>query len=116
MLQKQISQFKENLRETEGRAEKWLELTEKTFNFATYARVKFNNGTLEEKKEILSALGSNPIIKDQKLAIQAYEWFEVIKNGYKPLEAEYKRLELNKLPLNNFLFLLQLQFVFVDLD
>ncbi len=40
-LQSKISQFKENLRETETRAERWLELTEKTFNFATYARNAF---------------------------------------------------------------------------
>jgi site-specific DNA recombinase len=100
ILQKRIAQLKEGLRETENRAEKWLELTERTFNFATYAGIRFNKGTADEKKEILAALGSNPIIKDQKLAIQAHEWFQVIKDGYKPLEAEYIRLELNKTPLN----------------
>lgn len=100
ILQKKIAQLKSNARETENRAEKWLELTEKTFNFATYARIKFNKGTLEQKKEILATLGSNPIIKDQQLLIQAHKWFQIIKDGYKPLEAEYARLELNKLPLN----------------
>ena len=100
VLQKQISQLKGNLRETENRAEKWLELTERTFNFTAYARTSFNNGTLEQKKEILAALGSNPIIKDQELIIQAYEWFQVIKDRYEPLKAEYTRLELNKLPLS----------------
>ncbi|MFH0968989.1 MAG: recombinase family protein [Patescibacteria group bacterium] len=99
-LQKKISQHRDKLRETESRADKWLELTERTFNFATYASINFNKGTIEEKKEILSALCSNPIIKDQKLAIQAEEWFQVMNDGYKPLEAEYLRLELNKTPLN----------------
>lgn len=99
ILQKKLAQFKSNARETENRAEKWLELTERTFNFATYARTKFNNGTLEQKKEILAALGQNPIIKDQKLTIKAYKWFQIMKDGYDPLEAEYTRLELNKLPL-----------------
>lgn len=100
VLQKRILQFKEQLRETETRAEKWLELTEKTFDFATYARIKFNKGSFEEKREILAALGSNPLIKDQNLLIQAYEWFEVMKTGYKPIEEEYLRLELNKKPLD----------------
>ena len=36
-----IAQLKENLRETETRAEKWLELIEQTFNLATYARKAF---------------------------------------------------------------------------
>jgi len=40
-LQNKITQLKESLRGTETRAEKWLELTEKTFNFATYARQAF---------------------------------------------------------------------------
>lgn len=100
ILLKKIAQFKEGLRETENRAEKWLELTERTFNFATYAQIKFNKGTPEEKKEILSALCSNPIIKDQNLAIEAEEWFQCIKDGYAPLLQEYLRLELDKQPLN----------------
>ena len=75
-------------------------ITEKTFNFATYARIKFNKGTAEEKKEILSALCSNPLIRDQKLLIQAEEWFETVKVGYQPLLQEYLRLELDKHPLN----------------
>lgn len=41
MIQSKIAQLKENLRETETRADKWLELTEKTFSFATYARKAF---------------------------------------------------------------------------
>ena len=100
ILQKKIAEMKDGLRKTESRAENWLELTERTFNFATYAQMKFNKGTIEQKKEILSALCSNPIIKDRKLAIQAEEWFQCVKDGYKPLEAEYLRLELNKKPLN----------------
>lgn len=100
ILQKKISELKESLRKTENRAEDWLELTERTFNFATYAQIRFNKGTIEQKKEILSALCSNPIIKDQKLVIQAEEWFQCIKDGYDPLLKEYQGLELNKLPLN----------------
>ncbi|MGW8185009.1 MAG: recombinase family protein [Candidatus Moraniibacteriota bacterium] len=100
ILQKKIAELKSSLRKTENRAENWLELTERTFNFATYAQIKFGKGTIEEKKEILSALCSNPIIKDQKLAIQAEEWFETLKNGYKPLLTEYLRLELDKKPLD----------------
>lgn len=51
-LQSKITEMKEKLRHTEDRAEKWLELTERTCNFATYARPAFLNGGLELKKEI----------------------------------------------------------------
>jgi len=103
-LQTKITQMKENLRQTETRAEKWLELTEKTFNFATYARKAFlmvkGKAGLELKKEILMALGKSPIIKDKKLFIEPNEWLQPIGNGYPALEKEYLRLEPAKMPIN----------------
>lgn len=99
-LQSKIAQLKENLRETETRADKWLELTEKTFNFATYARKAFitaeGKAGLELKKEILLALGKTPIIKDEKLIIEPNEWFVPIQNGYPELEKKYIGLEPTK--------------------
>ena len=105
-LRNKIVQFKENLRETETRAEKWLELTEKTFTFATYARAAFlrankmGKAGLELKKEILLALGKTPIIKDQKLLIEPNEWFVPIQNDYPALQVEYLRLEPQKMLVN----------------
>ncbi|MBI3685573.1 hypothetical protein HY250_04170 [Candidatus Azambacteria bacterium] len=105
-LQSKVAQMKENLRETETRAEKWLELTEKTFTFATYARVAFlradkmGKAGLELKKEILLALGKTPIITDQKLFIEPNEWFAEIGNDYPALEKKYLRLEPTKMPMN----------------
>lgn len=100
ILQKQIIQLKDNLRQTESRAEKWIELTEKTFNFAAYARKDFLFGDVNRKKEILMALGQNPTILDGKLTIQANEWLVPIEKGYPALKEEYERLELDKLPFN----------------
>ena len=91
-----IMKLKEKLRETENRAERWLELTEKTFHFATYARKAFVNGSLDQKREILTALGWNFSIKGKKLSISTHEWFVPIENNYPELEKEYKRLELDK--------------------
>lgn len=93
-LQEEIGRLKAGLRETESRAEKWLELTERTFNFATYARRAFIAGGLELKKEILLALGKTPIIKDRKLVIEPNEWFVPIKNSYPALQKEYHGLEI----------------------
>lgn len=104
-LQSKITQLKVHLRETETRAEKWLELTEKTFNFATYARKAFlmakGKAGLELKKEILLALGKTPIIKDEKLLIEPNDWFIPINNGYPTLEKKYAELELNKKPVTS---------------
>jgi len=106
MLQDKITQMKQNLRQTETRTEKWLELTEKTFNFATYALATFikanemDKAGLELKKEILMTLGKNPIIKDKKLIIEPNKWFIPIKNNYPGLKIEYLRLEPTKTPIN----------------
>ena len=96
ILTTSIMKLKEKLRETENRAERWLELTEKTFHFATYARKAFVNGSLDQKREILTALGWNFSIKGKKLSISTHEWFVPIENNYPELEKEYKRLELDK--------------------
>jgi site-specific DNA recombinase len=105
-LQNKIAQLKENLRDTEARADKWIEITEKTFAFATYARAAFLKASemgkagLELKKEILLGIGKTPIIRDEKLSIEPEEWLVPIENGYPELGNEYVGLELNKMPLN----------------
>lgn len=99
ILQRKIETLKQKLRQTEKRAEHWLELSEKTFNFATYARLAFLKGGLELKKEILMALGQNPIIKANKLYIEPNEWLVPIGKDYPALEKEYLGLELNKKPI-----------------
>ncbi len=106
-LQGKITQLKDLLRETETRAERWLELTEKTFTFATYARAiflragKMSKAGLELKKEILLALGKTPIIKNEILTIETNDWLVPIKNNYPELEKEYIGLELNKKPITS---------------
>jgi site-specific DNA recombinase len=93
LLQGKIARLKEELRDTEARAEKWLELTEKTFHFATYARKEFLIGDMRKKREILIALGSNLTLKGGKLSIEAKEWLKPIGEKYPALEAEFLRLE-----------------------
>ena len=96
-LEAKIAQLKSKLDNTESKAEKWIELEEKTFNFATYARSKFLNGGLELKREILMGLGEKPTIKSKILTIKPYEWFEKIEKGYPELESEYLGLEPTKM-------------------
>ncbi|MEN9605010.1 MAG: hypothetical protein RJB39_695 [Candidatus Parcubacteria bacterium] len=95
-LKAKITKLTGNLRETENRAEKWLELTEKTFNFALYARKEFLGDDIDKKREILSALGQNFSMKDKEIVITPNEWFVPIEKAYPALETEYNRLELNK--------------------
>jgi len=95
-LKTKIAKLTSSLRETESRAEKWLELSEKTFNFARYARSKYILGDKAKKRELFSALGQNFSVKDKKVHITPNEWFVPIEKAYPSLLEEYNRLELDK--------------------
>ena len=95
-LKSKISKLQANLKDTENRADKWLELTEKTFNFALYARKGFLLGDLQQKKEIFTAIGQNFSVKDKKLHIISNEWFVPIEKAYPELKARFEALELDK--------------------
>ncbi len=75
-------QVRRRLKETDTRADIWLELSEKTFIFAAYARYWFANGTNQQKKEILSTIGSNLMIKDKNLLLYQHKPFKIL-NGMK---------------------------------
>jgi site-specific DNA recombinase len=100
VLQSKITELKQQLRQTEDRAENWLELTERVFDFATHARAKFNTGSIQTKKEIFAALGTSFSLKDNVLKIEMNKYFEPVLMGYKKLEKEYLRSEPTKTPLN----------------
>lgn len=84
------------LRSTEQRADEWLELVEKAFNFATYARIHFRDGSLEKKREILTTLGTNIVLEDNTLSLEVNEWLVPISRDYPEVEAAYLKVRTNK--------------------
>jgi DNA invertase Pin-like site-specific DNA recombinase len=92
--------LEEILKDTGRRVKKWLDIAEKTFNFACYARYWFENGTPEEKKTILQALGSNLTLKDKKLYIQIKKLFVPIENVSQGIPEAKPRFEPKKSALN----------------
>ncbi len=95
-LKKQLLKLKDQLSQTENRAKIWLDLTEKTFNFARYARKAYLNGDIQVKREMFTALGQNFSLKAKRVTIEANEWFVPIEKAYPALKAEFDRLELDK--------------------
>ncbi len=87
------TRLREELRSLELQADESLELSEKAFDFITYAHTWFNEGTIEDKKSILMTLGSNLLVKDGILKIQPAEWLNPIITDYKTYESEYLTLE-----------------------
>lgn len=92
-LQEQIVILKTKMKETDSRTTDWLELTEKVFHFASNARLAFLQGDVQTKREILTALGSNLILKDRKLSLTTSCWLVPIEVHYPPLEEAYRAFE-----------------------
>ena len=67
VLLKEKDRMQEFLKDTDKRIENWLGIAERGINFAEKAQRVFATGSLEVKKEIFTALGSNFSLKDGKL-------------------------------------------------
>jgi site-specific DNA recombinase len=95
-LLKEKARLEELLRDIGHRVEQWLEITEKTFDFACSARKRFSQGTMQTKKEILGAVGSNLILKGKKLFIEAKKPFLILEMSLPPARPENGSFEPKK--------------------
>lgn len=93
---KDMEQKRGNLGE---RANKWLELSTKTFNFACYARIRFmNTQSLIEKKEILATIGSNFILENKLFRLTVPKPFIAIQKAKEMTDELVARFELSEKP------------------
>ena len=97
LLKASITKLKHQLQEPGNRQGNYIELTKQALHFATYARKSLVNGAIHERREILSAFGSNCHISEKIFFIEASEWLIPIGNDYPELEEEFMRIELNKM-------------------
>jgi len=110
-LIKEKARLEEILKDFNGRVERWLEIGEKTFNFARYARYWFKNGTSQDKGQLLQSLGSNLILKDKKLEVQLKKPLIAIgqmvkevpevKEGFEPKKNSQNEPKLHQLYAKN---------------
>jgi site-specific DNA recombinase len=68
-LSEEKARLEQLLENTGGEVDKWMEIAENVFAFATHAKERFETGDWQVRKQILSAIGSNLTLKDQKLNI-----------------------------------------------
>ena len=85
--------MEELLNDAGHRVEQWLKLSEHTFEFASTARARFAEGDIKTKKEILATIGSNLILKDKKLSIEAKKPFFILENSRSGYECENIEIE-----------------------
>jgi len=92
-LTKEKEKISELMKDNDYQIDNWIEKATELFSFAELARYRFENGTLEEKKTILSALGSNFSLKDGKLLISLQKPLLVLKEAAFEVKQIYDRLE-----------------------
>lgn len=96
-LKAQLANLDSSLRNTEKRAEDWLELTEKAFDFATYARIRFNETNDPKiKRDILQTLGADFLLANNKLTLTPKAWLTPIEKDYPSLEKAYFKVRTNE--------------------
>lgn len=80
--------------------EEWVELGERTFNFARYAKTWFVKGDMETRRAIFASLGSHLIIKDQKLNVELHPYFKVIFENLEDAEKELLKVRTSESVVN----------------
>ncbi len=66
-------------------ADKRLEFSERIFRFACYAQQWFVRGNNEQKRAILTSVGSNLTLMDKKLSIEAPKPFQIVEESISSL-------------------------------
>lgn len=79
--------------DTQNRIETWLERAEDMFSFAQSAQKRFETGTLEEKRYVLSCLGSNLVLTGKKLRIQLNKNLALIQDVAPEVQSFHNQLE-----------------------
>ena len=99
-LLKEKAALEELLNDAGHRVEQWLTLSEKTFEFACTARERFAKGDRLTKKEILLAVGSNLILKDKMLSIEAIKPFFLLESSLSGEDNETAPIEPENIGLS----------------
>jgi len=73
-----------------------LDVAERVFNFCAFALKNFNTDDLMKKRAIFSTIGSNLVLKNQKLSIERLHPYLLIENELRDQKTLVDRLELTK--------------------
>lgn len=92
--------LEELLNDAGHRVDNWLDIAEKTFDFACNARSRFAEGSNEDKCQILQTIGSNLTLKDKILRIQLKKTLVLIEKVVKAVPQARGTFEPKKIGQN----------------
>lgn len=79
-IEKEIKKLDKQLKKLTNRTLCWHKTVNEKLTFAETAQQRFDTDDPEVKRQLISELGSNFILKDQKVMIDLEKTFEVLKN------------------------------------
>lgn len=91
-LRADLKRLQDEQADTAHRVRNWYEVASDTFEKLTYAGEKFVSGDLGNKKDILLAIGQNPVLMNGKLEITSNEWLIPVRNVAKRLRNELEKV------------------------
>lgn len=92
-LEEEKTRLKNILDGVDERVDNWIKEAENTLVFAERARTEFLNGNLERKRQILSALGSNHLLKGKTLSIQTEKPLILMEKVASEVQSINRKLE-----------------------
>ncbi|MBU4305625.1 MAG: zinc ribbon domain-containing protein [Candidatus Omnitrophica bacterium] len=93
VLMQEKQKYEGLIADTQTRIETWLNRAEETFSFAETAQKRFETGTLEDKRHILSCLGSNLILTGKQLRISVDKNLALFQEVAPEIQNLHNRLE-----------------------
>ncbi len=93
IFERDLGDLKSFLDNIDERIHGWMKKIEEAFNFAADARKEFESGDKEKKRQILSSIGWNHLLKDRKLILQAEKPLSVIQKAISEAKKISDRLE-----------------------
>lgn len=91
-LKAELAKQQEEQADTANRSKNWYEFVGDTLQTLTSANQKFVDGDLADKKEILLAIGQNPVLKDGKLEITSNYWLNPVKRDVKSIREQLEKV------------------------
>jgi len=92
-LMQEKQKYEGLITDTQDHIETWLKRAEDMFTFAQTAQKRFETGTLEDKRYVLSCLGSNLVLSGKKLRIQVDKSLALFQEVAPEVQSLHNRLE-----------------------
>jgi len=92
-LLKEKQKYEELIGDTQARVKTWLDRADKAFIFAQTAQKRFDTGTMEDKRYVLSCLGSNLVLTGKQLRFQVDKSLALFQEVAPDVQSLHNRLE-----------------------